>query len=143
MNQQLLPDAKREIKPGRHLLSFDQLYTVDSHQEHMHSVEYLAKRNKPAIIIAASGVCSDGRIVNYLKQFLNDKTADVLFVGYQAQGSLGRDIQKYGTINNKSKSNNRGYVFIDGKQRYINIYCPMQKLKLPDDVLRLTYFNPI
>jgi metallo-beta-lactamase family protein len=28
-------EAKREIKSGRHPLSFEQLYTVDSHQEHM------------------------------------------------------------------------------------------------------------
>jgi len=112
-------EAKRELKSGRHPLSFEQLYTVDSHQEHMNTIEYLVKsRNystvKPAIVIAASGMCSAGRIVNYLKQFLNDSTADILFVGYQAQGTLGRSIQKYGT-----KLDNQGYVFIDGKR--INI----------------------
>jgi len=112
-------EAKRKLTSGRHPLSFEQLYTVDSHQEHIQTVAYLAKRNKPAIIIAASGMCTGGRIVNYLKQFLNDKTADILFVGYQAQGSLGRDIQKYGTTT-KSKLNNTGYVFIDGKRIYIN-----------------------
>ncbi len=105
-------EAKREVKSGRHPLSFEQLYTVDSHQEHMQTVEYLAKRNKPAIVIAASGMCSGGRIVNYLKQFLPDNTADILFVGYQAQGTLGRDIQKYAPTS-YSKG---GYVFIDGKR---------------------------
>ena len=40
-------------------------------------------------------MCSGGRIVNYLKQFLPNKTADILFVGYQAKGTLGRDILKY------------------------------------------------
>ena len=113
-------EANREIKSGRHPLSFEQFYTVDSHQEHIQTVKYLAKRNKPAIVIAASGMCSGGRIVNYLKQFLNDKTAGVLFVGYQAQGSLGRDIQKYGSITDKSKSAETGYVFIDGKRIDIN-----------------------
>ena len=118
-------EAKRKLKLGRHPLSFEQLYTVDSHQEHRQTVAYLAKRNKPAIIIAASGMCTGGRIVNYLKQFLNDKTADILFVGYQAQGSLGRDIQKYGTIaegtiTNSSKPSKAPYVFIDGKRIYIN-----------------------
>lgn len=39
-------------------------------------------------------MCSGGRILNYLKQFLQDKTADILFIGYQAKGTLGRDIQK-------------------------------------------------
>ena len=88
-------EAKREVKSGRHPLSFEQLYTVDSHQEHLQTVEYLAKRNKPAIVIAASVMCSGVRIVNYLKQFLPNNTADILFVGYQAQGTLGRYIQKY------------------------------------------------
>jgi metallo-beta-lactamase family protein len=113
-------EAKRKIKSGRHPLSFEQLYTVNSHQEHVQTVAYLAKRNKPAIIIAASGMCSGGRIVNYLKQFLNDKTTDILFVGYQAQGTLGRDIQKYGTITGRSKPNSTGYVFIDGERININ-----------------------
>lgn len=110
-------EAKREIKSGRHPLNFEQLYTVDSHQEHMQTIEYLVKsRNfsnvKPAIVIAASGMCSGGRIVNYLKQFLNDNTADVLFVGYQAQGTLGRSIQKFSA----TSAGKQGYVFIEGKR---------------------------
>lgn len=109
-------EAKRELKSGRHPLSFEQLYTVDSHQEHMKTIDYLHRSRsfskvKPAIVIAASGMCSGGRIVNYLKQFLSDNTADVLFVGYQAQGTLGRNIQKY-----SAKPNEQGYVFIDGKR---------------------------
>jgi metallo-beta-lactamase family protein len=105
-------EATREVNSGRHPLSFEQLYTVDSHQEHTQTVEYLAKRNKPAIIIAASGMCSGGRIVNYLKQFLPDNTADILFVGYQAKGTLGRDIQKYAPTSYQKD----GYVYIDGKR---------------------------
>ena len=109
-------EAKKELSAGRHPLNFEQLYTVNSHQEHMQTVEYLAKRNKPAIVIAASGMCSGGRIVNYLKQFLPDQTADILFVGYQAQGTLGRDIQKYAPKHNLAKSKAGGYVYIDGKK---------------------------
>jgi metallo-beta-lactamase family protein len=111
-------EAKRVLNAGRHPLNFEQLYTVDSHQEHLNTIAYLAKSRrfsspKPAIVIAASGMCSGGRIVNYLKQFLSDSTADVLFVGYQAQGTLGRDIQHYGSLANVGK---QGYVFIDGKR---------------------------
>jgi len=105
-------EAKNRVKQGRHPLNFDSLYTVDSHKEHMQVVEYLAKRSKPAIVIAASGMCSGGRIVNYLKRFINEPTADILFVGYQAQGTLGRQIQQYGPSG--------GYVFIDGEKLTIN-----------------------
>ncbi|MCE2573515.1 MBL fold metallo-hydrolase RNA specificity domain-containing protein [Motilimonas eburnea] len=101
-------EAKRKVAMGRHPLDFSNLYTVGSHQEHLQVMEYLAKRNKPAIVIAASGMCSGGRIVNYLANFLGDETTDVLFVGYQAKGSLGRDIQQYGP--------DGGYVFIDDQR---------------------------
>jgi len=105
-------EAKRRVKQGRHPLNFESLYTVDSHQEHLQTIDYLAERNKPAIVIAASGMCSGGRVVNYLKRFITEPTADVLFVGYQAQGTLGRDIQKYGPRG--------GYVFVDGKKLTVN-----------------------
>ena len=105
-------EARRKVHSGRHPLDFNQLYTVDSHQQHMQTIEYLAKRNKPAIIIAASGMCSGGRIVNYLEAFLPDKTADVIFVGYQAKGTPGRDIQKYGPRG--------GYVFLNHDKIKIN-----------------------
>ncbi len=105
-------EAKRRIKQGRHPLNFDSLYTVDSHQEHLQTIEYLAKRHKPAIVIAASGMCSGGRVVNYLKRFIGEPTADVLFVGYQARGTLGADIQRYGPTG--------GYVFIDGEKLDVN-----------------------
>ena len=105
-------EAKRRVKQGRQPLNFDSLYTVDTHQEHMQVVEYLANRSKPAIVIAASGMCSGGRVVNYLKRFITEPTADVLFVGYQARGTLGRQIQQYGPSG--------GYVFIDGEKLTVN-----------------------
>ncbi|MEM5537886.1 MBL fold metallo-hydrolase [Neptuniibacter pectenicola] len=96
-------EAKARKANGRHPLSFVQLTTVDSHSEHLKLVNYLKSSGRPAIVIAASGMCAGGRIVNYLKALLADARTDVLFVGYQANGTPGRDIQQYGPAG--------GYVF--------------------------------
>ena len=108
-------EARNRLSSGRHPLSFDALHTINSHQTHLATINYLATRNKPAIVIAASGMCSGGRVVNYLARFLSDPKADVLFVGYQARGTLGHNIQQYG-----SNTGKQGYVVIDDKRVDIN-----------------------
>jgi len=101
-------EARRRINRGRHPLSFEQLTTVDEHRDHLNAVAYLKKRNRPCIVLAASGMCSGGRIMNYLKALVGDARTDILFVGYQAAGTPGRIIQQYGPAG--------GYVELDGKR---------------------------
>jgi len=105
-------EAKRKVAKGRHPLDFKNLTTIDTHHEHKAIINYLATHQPPAIILAASGMCSGGRIVNYLEQFLKDKTTDVIFVGYQGRGTLGHNIQKYGPSG--------GYVVINNTRITIN-----------------------
>ncbi|UZJ45316.1 MBL fold metallo-hydrolase [Marinimicrobium sp. C6131] len=104
-------EAQKRLKAGRHPLSFDNLYTVNSHEEHLQTVDYLAKTGRPAIVLAASGMAAGGRVVNYLKAMLGDERHQVLFVGYQAHGTPGRTIQQYGPTH--------GWVELDGERRTI------------------------
>lgn len=101
-------EALKRVGQGRNPLKFANLLTVDSHSDHLSMVRHLAQSARPAIVIAASGMCSSGRIVDYLKAMLGDPRHNVLFIGYQAKGTPGQIIQQYGP--------HGGYVDLDGER---------------------------
>lgn len=101
-------EAQTLLKTGRQPLAFKQLITIDSHADHIAVVNHLSQTARPAIVIAASGMCTGGRIVNYLKAMLGDPRHNLLFVGYQGKGTPGHDIQTYGPAG--------GYVELDGQR---------------------------
>ena len=53
----------------------------------------LLDMKSPAVIIAGSGMCTGGRIVNHLASGIERPENDIVFVGYQAAGTPGRAIQ--------------------------------------------------
>ena len=86
-------EARARLAEGRDPLDFSQLISVDTHARHQQVVNYLKSTGRPAIVIAGNGMCSGGRIVNYLKAMLGDARHEVMFVGYQAKGTPGAVIQ--------------------------------------------------
>ncbi|PSJ46092.1 MBL fold hydrolase [Zobellella endophytica] len=104
-------EAQALLTHGRHPLSFEQLTLVNGHRDHLNAVGYLARSRKPCVVLAGSGMCAGGRVVNYLKALLGDVRNDVLFVGYQAMGTPGRALLDYGPRG--------GWVELDGERYHI------------------------
>ena len=47
---------------------------------------------RPKIVIAGSGMVTGGRVLTYLKQLIDVPTTNILIVGYQAEGTRGRQL---------------------------------------------------
>jgi metallo-beta-lactamase family protein len=71
---------------GDHPIDFKNLYAVEKYRDH----KKLLNISGPAIIIAGSGMCTGGRIVDHLEHGFEDPENDIFFVGYQAKGTPGR-----------------------------------------------------
>lgn len=80
--------VQEDIREGKRPLDFNGLRFTQSVDE---SKELNANANQ-SIIISASGMCEVGRIKHHLKHNLWRKDSTILFVGYQAVGTLGRKI---------------------------------------------------
>ena len=52
------------------------------------------KNPAPKIVIAGSGMVTGGRVLNYLQEYIGKATTTLLFVGYQAEGTRGRQLQE-------------------------------------------------
>ncbi len=79
-------DMKETITKGSNPLDFKNLKFTRSSEESM----FLNTDRQPKVIISASGMCEAGRIRHHLKHNLWDPRCSVIFVGYQAEGTLGR-----------------------------------------------------
>ncbi len=79
-------ETKAYILKGDNPLDFPNLRFTRSTAES----QALNADRKPKVIISASGMCEAGRIRHHLKHNLWDPKSSVVFVGYQAEGTLGR-----------------------------------------------------
>ncbi len=81
--------VRADIKSGDDIFNFPKLkFIVQGGESHM-----IAKVPNPKIIIAGSGMSVGGRVILHEKHYVSNPNAEILFVGYQAVGSLGRQLQ--------------------------------------------------
>lgn len=81
-------ETKEFILNGDHPLDFKNLkFTRNTADSQMLNMD-----KTPKVIISASGMCEAGRIRHHLKHTLWDARNSIVFVGYQAEGTLGRQL---------------------------------------------------
>jgi metallo-beta-lactamase family protein len=78
------------MKEGANPFSFSKLIVTDSVEES----KAINSVKGPCIIIAGNGMCSAGRIKHHIRNNIEDPKNTLLFVGYQAEGTLGYWIKK-------------------------------------------------
>lgn len=80
--------AEKIINSGRNPLKFSNLHMTETADES----KLINTDKEPKVIISSSGMCEAGRIRHHLKHNLWRPECSIVFVGYQANGTLGRII---------------------------------------------------
>jgi metallo-beta-lactamase family protein len=81
-------EAEYLINSGDDIFDFPNLKFTKSRDESM-EINHV---HGPKIILASSGMCTGGRIPHHLKRNLDNPNNHVLFMSYQAKGTLGREL---------------------------------------------------
>jgi len=102
----LRTDFRSSFLKGGNPFNFGTLDFVKGHQRSLD----ISLSEEPCIVMAASGMLTGGRIHNHLKSTLEDTNSSLVFVGYQAEGTPGREI-----IDGKRK------VEIEGKEYQVKL----------------------
>ena len=107
-------EVQEDLRRGDNPLEFPGLkFTVTAEES-----KALNESNIPSIIISASGMCEVGRIKHHLKHNLWNPKSTILFVGYQAPGTLG-----YRIVNGEKKVKIFGdEIAVNARIEYIEGY---------------------
>lgn len=85
----LSPSVKEAFEKGENPIDLPKLNLVQEIRESMS----LNSNPEPKVIISASGMCDAGRIKHHLKHYLWRPETALIFVGFQGEGTLGRQIK--------------------------------------------------
>jgi metallo-beta-lactamase family protein len=100
-------DVQATLKQDEDIFDFEGLHYIRSQDESM----ALNRREGPFVVIAAGGMCENGRIVHHLKHTVTDENNTVLIIGFQAQHTLGRQIVE-----------RSDHIFIHGRRYRLNCH---------------------
>ena len=83
--------------PKWHRLSNEDYHAMCNHvnivQSYRETWETIDDK-RPKIVIAGSGMVTGGRVLTYLQQLIDEPSTTVLLVGYQAEGTRGRQLKE-------------------------------------------------
>jgi metallo-beta-lactamase family protein len=80
--------AWHKIPPTEFSAMKHRMNIVTSYKETWETID----DTRPKIVIAGSGMITGGRVLTYLKQLIDEPSTTVLIVGYQAEGTRGRQL---------------------------------------------------
>ena len=81
-------DVQETLKFDDDIFDFDGLTYTRSRDESI----ALNRREGPFVVISASGMCENGRVVHHLKNAVTDPNNTIMIIGFQARGTLGRQL---------------------------------------------------
>ena len=79
-----------KLSPTDYKNMCDHINIIHSYKETWETID----DNRSKIIIAGSGMVTGGRVLTYLQQLIDEPSTTVLLVGYQAEGTRGRQLEE-------------------------------------------------
>jgi metallo-beta-lactamase family protein len=80
-------DARRLLDKGDDPFNFPGFHEIESADDSKRLIE-----KRGIVIIAGSGMCTGGRILHHIKNNISSPKTHMVFVGFQVEGTLGRQI---------------------------------------------------
>ncbi len=110
----LNPEIVKSEKSGRNIFFYRNVIQVKDSR-----MSRSIRKKRGAVIIAGHGMCAGGRIIYHLIDNLDDRRSSIVFIGFQAEGTLGKKI-------------------VDGAKE---VFIDKKKVKVKADIVKLFSFS--